>query len=111
MHIACECVISKLLALKTLETRLIANVLGLAIPMKLNDPIVRVPPKFSNLFLSCVSAQQTLSRGTQPKNVTAAQGTNKQLLMCVQTAVLDGHLKHLPLYQQGEIKIKFIFAS
>ena len=42
MHIACEYVISKLLALKTLETRLIANVLGLAIPMKLNDPIVRV---------------------------------------------------------------------
>ena len=38
MHIACEYVISKVLAL---ETRLIANVLGLPIPMKLNDPIVR----------------------------------------------------------------------
>ena len=42
MHIACEYVISKLLALKTLETQLIANVLGLPIPMKLNEPIVRV---------------------------------------------------------------------
>jgi len=46
MRIACEYVISKLLALKTLETQLIANVLGLPIPMKLNEPIVRV---FSNI--------------------------------------------------------------
>ena len=45
MHIACEYVISKLLALKTLETQLIANVLaslGLPIPLKLNEPNVRI---------------------------------------------------------------------
>lgn len=36
------------------------------------------PPEPSILFLSCVSARQTLSREAQPKNVAAAQGTNKQ---------------------------------
>jgi len=48
MHIACEYVISEVLALKTLETWLIANVLGLPIPMKLNDPIIRV---FLQIFM------------------------------------------------------------